>query len=142
MSHWYEENGTPESGTYWWAVEHRGHPAFYLRALLPGDFAPGRQVAPRHVLSLAGVQATGPATCGTCGEVPASEDLDVVERRTGNRGFPIEQRAGRRAWPRATDPASCWLCSTRQQPATVVVEQPHGEVAVCARCAAFLARGR
>ncbi len=142
---WYESR-TPDTGAAWWAVEHQGHPAFYLRALMAGDFAPSRLPLPRHILTLKGepVAVDGPCVCGTCGKVPASADLDVIERPTGRRGFLDVFRAGSprgMAWPPATDPASCWLCSSKRDRATCRVGLDGvGEVGVCERCAAHLER--
>lgn len=113
---WYLDDATPDAGIHCWAVEHRGHPALYLRALLPGDFAPGLLPAIRHVLTLSG-ERPGSVTCGTCGEVPAAADLEPIERATGARGFLRPFREGRAPWPRATDPETCWECSTMERPA-------------------------
>lgn len=139
---WYEEPSAPDQGEWWWAVEHRGHPAFYLRALLPGDFAPGRLPLPRHVRTLTGEEDDDPV-CGTCAETPVAEDLDIVERATGRRGFLTEQRAQRQPWPKPTDPASCWLCSDPRVRADQDHRPQRGRgrvVKVCKRDADFLAR--
>ena len=138
---WYEDSGTPEAGTWWWAIEHQGHPAFYLRGLLPGDFAPGRAPAPRHVATLKGKQYREgkPVTCGTCGRVPETDDLEPVERRTGDREFLAAFRAGRLRWPRPTAPASCWLCGDREAELQDV-ETPGGRARACAGCAPHLKR--
>lgn len=136
---WYDEPGTPDVGIYWWALEHKGHPCCYLRALMPGDFAPGRAPAPRHVLGLDGL-VPAELRCGTCGEAPAAGDLEPIERATGQRGFLASLRSGARAWPKATDPASCWLCSApRAQADRQAPVGPGGStVAVCAGCARHL----
>ena len=136
---WYEDPGTPEAGTWWWAVEHEGHPAFYLRALLAGDFAPERAPAPRHAATLDGVQHREGVvvTCGTCGQAPEVKDLEPVERSTGDRGFLTAFRTGRLRWPRPTDPATCWLCGDRTQK-TEAAETPGGRARTCARCAPHL----
>ena len=119
-------------GDPWWAVEHAGHPAFYLRALMPGDFAPGRLPLARHVWPLAGAYAEDVA-CGTCGGVPRAEALEVVERHTGARGFLALLRAGRQPWPRATDASRCWLCGCRDS-AWVVALTPLVDARMCERC--------
>lgn len=142
MTEWYLEAGTPDTGAVWWAVEHRGHPALYLRALMPGDFAPGRLPLPRHVIELDGTEAPPEVRCGVCDEVPRAEDLGVIERSTGDRGFLAELRAGRRPWPRPTDPASCWLCSSRTARADREAQVGGATVRVCERCSGHLARGR
>ncbi len=141
---WYDDPGTPEAGTWWWAVEHEGHPAFYLRALLAGDFAPGRHPAPRHALGLDGGRPdqAAPLRCGTCGEVPRPEDLEPVERTTGDRGHLGEYRARRVPWPRPTDPGSCWLCSDAARRTTSERETPAGRVRLCDGCAKHVDRGR
>lgn len=145
---WYEEPGTPDIGTWWWALEHRGHPAFYLRALMPGDFAPGTSgPLARHVADLSGAQvAEGkPVTCGTCGQTFSDDDddyWDVVERQTGALGFLDALRSGKVRWPGATDPAACWLCSAPRKRAYLMVETPGGRARACEQCAAYLTRGR
>ena len=137
---WYEGPGTPDS-TWWWAVEHLGHPAFYLRALLPGDFAPGRGPAPRHTLIASGQAAEGRSVvCDTCGVEPRPEDLEPIERTTGHLGHLAAYRAGRVSWPRATDPASCWLCSSPAQRAYLIVETSVGKVRACEGCARHMSR--
>ena len=139
---WYDDPGTPDAGTWWWAVEHQGHPAFYLRALLPGDFAPGRSPAPRHAATLKGDQCREkkPVTCGTCGRVPEAGDLEPVERRTGDVGFLRPFREGHGPWPRPTDPATCWLCGCPPQVAYLVLETPGGKAQACAGCEPYLKR--
>lgn len=111
---WYDDETLAPTMEWWWAVEHHGHPAFFLRALLSGDFAPGRGPAPRHVLCLDGTTTppSGSVRCGTCGEVPRPEDLVPIERKTGHRNYLDAYRSGRSAWKRPTDPETCWLCST------------------------------
>jgi hypothetical protein len=144
MTEWYEGPDTPDL-EFWWAVEHRGHPAFYLRALMPGDFAPGRRPALRHALTVDGKRPTSVLQCGTCGETPEAGDLEPIERTTGIRGFLGEYRRGRARWPQPTEESSCWLCSDPRVKATRTVAIATGtgrtvEVSVCERCAAHLAR--
>lgn len=117
------------------------HPAFYLRTLMPGDFAPGRLPAPRHVRPLVRPAEGLPSevTCGTCGEVPRSEDIEIVERETGQRGFLAEYRSGRAKWPKPTAEASCWGCSGHA-PAVENIELRGSTVRVCANCANHLRR--
>jgi len=117
---------------WWWRVDHRGHRAFYMRTLMPGDFAPGRLPLERHV--------RGPVACATCGASGetglVSEDLVVVERSTGQRNFLDGFRARRTAWPPSTDPSTCHLCSGRGAPADrPIVIGGSQIVQVCARCA-------
>ena len=136
---WYREVGTPDVGIYWWAIEHQGHPAFYLRALMPGDFGPGCLPLPRHALALDGT-VPDEVRCGTCGEVPGVAELEPVERATGQRGFLQALRSGRRPWPKATDPATCWLCCNPREKADrrAPVGPAGGMVTVCAGCARHL----
>ncbi len=146
---WYEAEDTPDRGTWWWAVEHKGHPAFYLRSLKPGDFAPGRRPLPRHALMTEPfhlrVADDQPLVCDTCGEAPAVDDLDVIERSTGDSGFldPFRGR-GQYArtpvpWPKATNRASCWECGAKRGVTETVLTQA-GEVRVCESCAEHLGR--
>ena len=139
---WYEAPESPERAILWWAVEHRGHPAFYLRALLAGDFAPGRAPVARHAASLDGAQYREgrPVTCGTCETDPDVDDLEPIERATGTRGFLAVFRSGERPWPKATDPSTCWLCGCPPRQAYLVVETPGGESRSCEKCAPYLTR--
>lgn len=135
---WYTDEAS--SALQWWAVEHKGHPAFYLRALMAGDFAPGLLPLARHAHGLDGRQLEV-VRCETCGEVPRSEDLEPIERRTHVRGFLEAFRLGlgdprRQRWPKPTAPASCWLCSN---PRVAADHEVDGR-AVCAACAAYLKR--
>lgn len=126
----------PDSGTWWWAVEHRGHPAFYLRTFMSGDFRPGHLPRPRHIMTLEGRCAQpGTPRCGTCDSVPESKDLEVFERVSGAGGFLNAPRSGQAPWPPATHPKSCWLCSNAKLPARRVVKGPAGgRVHVCDGC--------
>lgn len=143
---WYEGPGTPDL-TWWWAVEHLGHPAFYLRALVPGDCAPGRLPLARHILTLDGDE-DAEAICGTCEQTPRAENLEAIERATGQTGFLGQYRAevdaGRRKWPTPTAPGSCWQCSNPK----VRADRDHqpkrkkggrNKVKVCPQCESFLA---
>lgn len=145
---WYEEsNGSaiqakaPDVGVAWWAVEHDGHPAFYLSALMPGDFAPGLLPLARHVVALDGTRIyfDGAPVCGTCGEVPAAEDLEPIERRTGRRGFLAPYRDRIASWKPATPSRSCWLCSDPALRADVDVARGKRTVKMCRGCAANVA---
>ena len=143
MIEWYEEEGTPDPAIWWWAILHQGHPAFYLRALMPGDFAPGHRPLARHAVTLDGSRPEEPLVCGTCELAPEPEDLEPIERATGNGGFLDEFRRGRTPWRTPTDPASCWLCSTKRLAANVPVTLESGDaVMMCAGCAAHQPRGR
>ncbi len=132
MAAWYEDPEVPV-GTYWWAVEHLGHPAFYLRALLPGDFKTGRGPLARHTYGLDGRQLED-VRCETCHEKPRPDDLDPIERKTHTRGFLDVFRAGRAAWPHPTTPSACWLCSNPRASADHKVSGRD----VCACCAAHM----
>lgn len=119
---WYEQSG-PDRRIWWWAIEHLGHPAYYLRTLLPGDFAPDqRGPLSRHACGLSGrLELVDPVRCGTCGQVPAVGDLEAIERKTGRADFLAARRRGHAPWGPPTDPDSCWLCSDRQRRALIVV---------------------
>lgn len=138
---WYLEQDGPDP-EWWWAIEHKAHPAFYLRALMPGDFAPGRSPRPRHALTLLGRRAAAPLVCGTCGQEPEAESLEPIERFTGDRGFLDQYRTGAGRWPAGTDEDTCWLCG---DPAQLVNHEDvvDGQrVRVCRRCWQHLRRGR
>lgn len=141
MNTWYQTPGTPDSGTWWWAVEHQGHPAFYLRTFMSGDFRPGLLPRPRHIMTLEGRCAQpGVPRCGTCDQVPRAADLVVFERVTGVGNFLEVHRTGAQPWPPATDPRSCWLCSDPRKPANNVVKGPAGGlVRVCDGCVGTMA---
>ncbi len=138
---WYEGPGTPDEGIWLWAIEHMGHPAFYLRALLPGDFAPGRSPAARHVLHLDGARDAATPVCGTCDKTPSVDELEPVERSTGDRGFLDAFRSGRAKWPRPTDPATCWECSDRRVRIAAQVTVDGRAVGMCAGCARLWSEG-
>ena len=131
----------PPGLEWWWLVLHADHPAFYLRALMPGDFAPGRLPAPRHVRLLERPETGLPeeVRCGTCGEIPRAEDLEPVERQTGARGFLDAFRRGLAKWPQATRSESCWMCSGHA-PATEQASARGTDITVCAGCAKHLER--
>lgn len=140
---WYEGPGTPDP-IFWWAVEHQGHPAFYLRALMAGDFAPGAGgPKPRHVVDLEGELVTE-VRCGTCELVPDPDDLEPIERSTGFGGFLGDLRRGRARWPSPTNEATCWECSDKRKSPRVDFEVGRGarkiRVKVCDRCGAALER--
>jgi hypothetical protein len=142
---WYLAPGTPDTGRWWWAVQHDEHPAFYLWSFVAGDFAPGPRSGPlrRHAGTLGGslVRGDGPVRCGSCGAVPDVGRLEVVERCTGDRAFLTPYRSGRSPWPRATDPRSCWLCSDPAAGELQAVPVEGKDERVCARCAVHLVRG-
>lgn len=157
---WYEVPGTPNPGIWWWGVQHKGHAAWFQRAVMAGDFGPGRLPLPRHVLTLDAVrlEENEKPRCGTCGEVPDSRDLEPVERSTGLGGWLRIYRAALKPWPKPTDPKRCWECCHRDLPVTdqVVIHKHHQfgrtkrqptedeaalTVGVCASCAAHLTRG-
>lgn len=131
---WYDDSADAPIGTLWWAVEHLGHPAFYLRALMPGDFRPGQAgPLPRHTYGLDGKQLKV-VRCETCHEAPRPEDLAPIERKTHGRGFLDAVRNGGGRWPPPTKATSCWNCSNVHAPADREVD---GHL-VCAACAAHL----
>lgn len=95
-----------------WLVTHNGHRAWWQRAFMIGDFAPGRTPASWYVVDDEGRSAdpSVPPTCETCGVVPKVEELDVMETATGIKNFLARSRTINR-WPRPTDPATCWWCN-------------------------------
>ena len=123
---WYDDE-TIDRGVWWWAVEHEGHPAFYLRSLMAGDFAPGETPDERHILKLDGKNP--PATnlkCGTCNKKVAGEDLVPIERATGNRRALDVFRTRRHRWPKRSDRAGCWLCGQKKDdPRPRPAKPPH-----------------
>mgnify|MGYP000039875206 CR=1 FL=1 len=127
---------------WWWLVQHLGHDAFYLRTLMPGDFAPGRLPDPRHVRPLVRPAEGLPTEvrCGTCEEVPRAEDLEPIERATGARGFLDLFRSGKSKWPAPTHSDTCWLCSNRQAPAIGFARLRGTVVSVCVSCELSLRR--
>ena len=136
IERWYEQDGTPDPGIAWWAVEHNGHPAFYLRAFMAGDFAPGCAPLPRHVLDLDGEEVET-VRCGTCRQSVAGEDLLPIERSTGLSRFLDVYQTRRAPWPKPTDPGTCWECSTRKTAPSAEIDKSWGKVKVCPNCAAF-----
>ena len=138
---WYSVDNGVAHGILWWAVEHQGHPAYYLRALMVGDFRPeGQGPLARHVHDLDGAQVEmQPAPCGTCGQVPNPNDLEPIERVTNVRGFLARVRLplgdpGRVAWPRPTPTTACWLCNNPRVPADHTAKGRR----VCSTCAAHM----
>ena len=116
----------PQEGI--WTVKHHGHLAWYQRALVPGDFAPGlRPVADYVVEDDDGKAAAWYAepVCRTCKKVaPRTEELDVLDD-AGRR--PLARfRTGAARWPKPTAPGSCIWCQTP------------GAAPVCRTCAAYL----
>lgn len=103
----------PKVGEWPWLLQHNGHPAWYQRSLLIGDFAPGRRPIANYVLMLSG-QLPEPyahPVCGTCGVEPKSEDMLVVERATGDSSFFASFRSEERSWSRPTNSDTCWYCN-------------------------------
>lgn len=95
-----------------WHVFHGPHLAWRQRAVMVGDFAPGRLPSAWYVVDAEGRSAdpVSVPTCETCGAVPKVESLTVVEVATGERSFLARVRDMGR-WPRPTDPATCWWCN-------------------------------
>lgn len=139
----------------WWAVEHQEqgmgtpHPAFYLRALMPGDFGP-RSLGPlaRHTYHLDGTQAEEqPVRCGTCQLIPKPIHLIPIERLTHERGrehFFQMYHFKIRPWPVPGNPGLCWLCNDPRKVADRNAEAERRLRRVCPECALHLeaVRGR
>jgi len=119
-----------------WEVEHNGHHAWFQRALLIGDFAPGLVPVPWFVVYADGRAASplDPPKCATCAAVPATNELIVIEIATGDSHFLAPTRSGLKKWPKPTDPKTCWWCNS---PRVGAASSP----AICEGCAAHLATG-
>lgn len=132
-----------EARILWWAIEHHGHPAFFLRALMPGDMAPltGLGPLPRHAYTLAEEQIEEfPVRCCTCRQIPNPADLVPIERCTGERGrmhFFTQYELGVKPWPGPTSQSTCWLCSNPKEVPTEVVNGRK----FCSHCANSLNKG-
>lgn len=141
MMWWSPDNDIPIN-PLWWAVEHKGHPAFYLRSLMAGDMAPiSLGPLPRHTYEIQRGQQIEefPIHCCTCGKIPNPLDLEPIQRVNGQRGralFFKDYVEGRRIWPQPTSITTCWLCSDPTVPAVI----PVGSRRVCQGCAAHLTR--
>lgn len=100
-----------------WLITHLGHPAWFQRAALIGDFAPGRVPIVNYASTLEGAEM-GPElerpVCGTCSAVPMTDELDIVERTTRRSDFLAHYRKQGR-WPPPSDPDSCWYCNSPGQ---------------------------
>lgn len=121
-----------------WLVLHRGHPAWLQRAAVPGDFRPDLPPRWEYVADFEGRAAdagAGSPRCGGCGEVPANEDLVLVERQTGLAGFLEPFRRGLRPWPPPTSETTCAWCNV---PGPTLP----GFVRLCLGCSVALSRGR
>lgn len=133
---WQPSETTPSTSPCWWAIEHQGHPAFYLRSLMPGDFGPfGLGPLARHTYDLLGIQVeVFPVPCFTCGASPLDATrLVPIERVTGLRGrelFFAKYVFGLQPWPGPTDMSTCWNCCSLESPADKVI---HGR-RVCTLC--------
>lgn len=97
-----------------WTVEHNGHFAWFQRAFMVGDFSPGREAAPFYAVGSddRDFDPQLPPKCGTCGEVPKTDELIVVETKSGDAHFLAPFRKGLQKWPRPTDHSTCWYCNT------------------------------
>lgn len=117
-----------------WEVEHNGHFAWFQRSLLIGDFAPGLVPVPWFVVYPDGLAADPriDPTCVTCGEVPETNELIVIERATGDSHFLAPCRAGLKKWSKPTDPKTCWWCNS---PRVAAASTPP----LCEACAEYLA---
>ena len=142
MAEWWElQDGRPTSYPCWWAIEHMGHAAFYLRSLMPGDFAPkSNGPLARHAYDLHGVQMEFfPVICQTCMVMPHPEALIPIERVTGLRGrelFFAQYVFGVKPWPPPTSQSSCWNCCCTYPPANRVIQGRR----VCADCEQHIRR--
>ncbi len=117
-----------------WEVEHNGHFAWFQRSLLIGDYAPGRVPSSRFVVYDDG-RAASPLEapkCETCGDVPETNELIVIETTTGDAHFLAPFRSGLRKWPKPTDTKTCWWCNTAG--AGAPTSPP-----LCEQCQAYLA---
>jgi hypothetical protein len=105
----------PDLAEWPWEIRHGGHVAWYQRALMPGDFAPGQKPVSNYVVQVDGElpEPHKPLKCGVCGKVPKVQDLTPVDRMTGNDHFLREFRVSREKWPPPTDPETCWNCNVR-----------------------------
>ena len=135
---------TPSTGSYPWLILHGKHDAWYQRALLRGDFAPGTEPLPNYVLALDGTRPDPSETpcCGTCGKVPKVEDLTPVERETKRQNFLDVFRNRHhpdwRPWSKAgrTKPDSCYVCNSLDEVLSI-----SGYIKLCAHCEGHLQRG-
>lgn len=121
-----------------WRVLHEGHLAWYQRAALVGDFAPGRPPRPEYVIysdDRCADPGGEPPVCEGCGQVPKTDDLLLVERLTGACDFLEPFRRGRFPWPPGTDPKTCAWCNVAG------LKLRPGYVRLCDGCAETLASG-
>ncbi len=101
-----------------WQVWHapdgvQPHRAFRLRALLIGNFRPGRVIRGFMVIAPDGHPPrplTDPVKCQVCDLVPDVNDLAVECRITGQRQWLAPYRRGLRKWPRPRWEDRCWWC--------------------------------
>jgi len=149
------------TGEWPWVVMHGEHPAWYQRSLIVGDFAPGRIPASNYAVSLDG-DIFGPDErpfCGTCLAEPLTDELDVMERSTGNSSFLSLYRNPnhRLPWPPPTNPATCWYCndnSVRVKKEVKIEDiakaafgkdrktKSRAKVLVCSKCSDFVDKRR
>lgn len=122
-----------------WRIEHLGHLAWYQRALVAGDFAPGRVPISEYIVDEFGRSANPLSTpkCLTCGVVPGVDDLQSEEVTTKRRGQLHRYRLlmgnpVRLPWPEPTDPTTCFWCNSPTAPVVTV------GVRLCVGCAAHL----
>jgi hypothetical protein len=128
-----------------WEVRHivdgAEHVAWYQRAALVGDFRPGVEPLAAYAVDGEGLamDPTAPPRCVTCGEVPNTDALDVVNRDNGHRGYLNRYRREEKPapWPEPTDPGSCWWCNCQPSLEPLVCSAPP----ICARCDAHLKKG-
>lgn len=120
----------------YWTILHRGHHAWYQRSLLAGDFRPGLTPRSEYIVDVEGRNADPAAVprCSTCSEIPDVNDLEPMDRESGERGFLDRYRAAdvrrREPWPKPTANHTCWHCNC---------PGPVDEAGMCGACARFLA---
>lgn len=117
-----------------WEVQHNGHFAWYQRALLIGDFAPGLTPRADFIVWSDGRSANpdGAPQCETCAMIPDVDKLIAVEIATGDSHFLAPFRAGLQKWPKPTDVSNCWWCNTTGAGATT-------SPPLCEQCQEYLA---
>jgi len=117
-----------------WELEHNGHFAWYQRALLIGDFAPGLTPIPDFVVLSRGRSANpdAPPVCETCRVVPDVKELIAIERATGESHYLAPFRKGLTKWPKPTASTSCWWCNS---PRVAAASSPP----LCEQCQVHLA---
>ena len=118
-----------------WNVRHRidgeVHHAWRMRAFMVGDFLKKRPARSDFIIEKDGTPANWRRRpkCETCGQVPETDDLVVVERATGDKHFldiARDERRGARAWAETKEDRCRWC----QAPQASINEDR-----LCPRCA-------